>query len=383
MPRRWPTSTGPWPWARGTRPSPPGAASPWSGWAGTSEADAAFADGFAQAGGLAASARARLAWAYGFAIAARDPDEGPRGLRRRPAARPARCTGPLRSRHARHGAGGGRAGAPGLRPGARGRPRPHRGPPLPRHPAGPPGRVGGGDPRDQPVPRARAPVAGDALRGRVRRRPGLRGPRARPRPPRRRSTSSSGPGRGRRPVAEPPTTPTSPRSAGSRGSVAWSTAPGRPRPPVPRHRVRATDAVTSGRRTSRPHSLQECDRTWICLTRLSRASMASPPIPGVREPCFPPSRMPRSRRRAEGPPQDCRRPSPGSEGPGGRPAGGVRRPVPLLRRGDRRPGRRPRAGGCRDDDRAGGARGGASSWPPRSGPRSSPSRGAATSSGSP
>jgi serine/threonine protein kinase/Tfp pilus assembly protein PilF len=37
------------------------------------EADAAFAEGFAQAGGLTAEARARLASAYGFAIAAHDP----------------------------------------------------------------------------------------------------------------------------------------------------------------------------------------------------------------------------------------------------------------------------------------------------------------------
>jgi serine/threonine protein kinase/Tfp pilus assembly protein PilF len=37
------------------------------------EADAAFADGFAQAGGLDPAARARLARSYGFAISARDP----------------------------------------------------------------------------------------------------------------------------------------------------------------------------------------------------------------------------------------------------------------------------------------------------------------------
>jgi serine/threonine protein kinase/Tfp pilus assembly protein PilF len=37
------------------------------------EADAAFAEAFAQSGALDASARARLAWSYGFAIAARDP----------------------------------------------------------------------------------------------------------------------------------------------------------------------------------------------------------------------------------------------------------------------------------------------------------------------
>ena len=54
------------------------------------EADAAFADCFAQAGGLRASARARLAWAYGFAISARDPAKARGGLRRRAAARPAR-----------------------------------------------------------------------------------------------------------------------------------------------------------------------------------------------------------------------------------------------------------------------------------------------------
>ena len=39
------------------------------------EADAAFADCFAHADGLPASTRARLAWAYGFAISARDPDK--------------------------------------------------------------------------------------------------------------------------------------------------------------------------------------------------------------------------------------------------------------------------------------------------------------------
>jgi serine/threonine protein kinase/predicted Zn-dependent protease len=38
------------------------------------EADAAFHDGFAHSDGLPAPARARLAWAYGFAISARDPD---------------------------------------------------------------------------------------------------------------------------------------------------------------------------------------------------------------------------------------------------------------------------------------------------------------------
>jgi tetratricopeptide (TPR) repeat protein len=38
-------------------------------------ADAAFADAFARAGALEATARARLAWSYGFAIAARDPDK--------------------------------------------------------------------------------------------------------------------------------------------------------------------------------------------------------------------------------------------------------------------------------------------------------------------
>ncbi len=64
------------------------------------------------------------------------------------------------------------------------------------------------------------------------------------------------------------------------------------------------------------------------------------------------------------PPGRAGGPPPGSEGPRGRPAGRVRRPVPLLRRGDRQPGRRPRAGRRLDDDRAGGARGG-----PRAGPR--------------
>ena len=39
------------------------------------EADTAFADCFARAGGLPASTRARLAWAYGFAIAGRDPEK--------------------------------------------------------------------------------------------------------------------------------------------------------------------------------------------------------------------------------------------------------------------------------------------------------------------
>jgi len=39
------------------------------------EADAAFADCFARAEGLPASTRARLAWAYGFAISARDPNK--------------------------------------------------------------------------------------------------------------------------------------------------------------------------------------------------------------------------------------------------------------------------------------------------------------------
>jgi eukaryotic-like serine/threonine-protein kinase len=39
------------------------------------EADAAFADCFARAEGLPASTRARLAWAYGFAISARDHDK--------------------------------------------------------------------------------------------------------------------------------------------------------------------------------------------------------------------------------------------------------------------------------------------------------------------
>jgi eukaryotic-like serine/threonine-protein kinase len=39
------------------------------------EADAAFADCFARAQGLPASNRARLAWAYGFAVSERDPDK--------------------------------------------------------------------------------------------------------------------------------------------------------------------------------------------------------------------------------------------------------------------------------------------------------------------
>jgi tetratricopeptide (TPR) repeat protein len=38
------------------------------------EADRAFTDCFARAGPLAASTRSRLAWSYGFAISARDPD---------------------------------------------------------------------------------------------------------------------------------------------------------------------------------------------------------------------------------------------------------------------------------------------------------------------
>ena len=41
------------------------------------EADAAFADCFAHTKGLPAPARARLAWAYGFAISAREPDKAP------------------------------------------------------------------------------------------------------------------------------------------------------------------------------------------------------------------------------------------------------------------------------------------------------------------
>jgi serine/threonine protein kinase/tetratricopeptide (TPR) repeat protein len=40
-----------------------------------SEADDAFADCFERAGGLPASARARLAWSYGFAVSTRDPDK--------------------------------------------------------------------------------------------------------------------------------------------------------------------------------------------------------------------------------------------------------------------------------------------------------------------
>ena len=39
------------------------------------EADAAFADCFARSEGLTASTRARLSWAYGFAISARDHDK--------------------------------------------------------------------------------------------------------------------------------------------------------------------------------------------------------------------------------------------------------------------------------------------------------------------
>ena len=39
------------------------------------EADTAFADCFARAVGLPPSTRARLAWAYGFAISGRDPDK--------------------------------------------------------------------------------------------------------------------------------------------------------------------------------------------------------------------------------------------------------------------------------------------------------------------
>ena len=70
--------------------------------------------------------------------------------------------------------------------------------------AGPPGRVGTRHPGDQPVSGARAPVGGDALRGRLRRRPSVRQSRhdrdLRPgaRPPRARSGRRRGSGKSRR-----------------------------------------------------------------------------------------------------------------------------------------------------------------------------------------
>ncbi len=182
------------------RPSPPVAAWRWSGWAGTRRPmPPSPTDGIRPA---TCTPSARRGW------------PGPSGSPWPPATpggpgRPStrRCgttramRGALRPRHAGHDAGRGRAGAAALRPGPRGRPRPGRGPPLPGHPAGSSGRLERGDPRDQRLPRARAAVAGDAVRGRVRPVAGPRGPRlgrdrrAGAGPPR------AGRGRGSRPLA--------------------------------------------------------------------------------------------------------------------------------------------------------------------------------------
>ncbi len=207
MPRPWRTSIGRGPWVRTMRSSPPGAASPWRAWGGTTRPmRPSPRRSRAEADRLPAPTRARLAWAYGFAISARDAD------RARKAFDDALRFDP-RNAQAFYGramiAMGRGEDAGALRdfdraieadPG-RNEARRYRAILLARQ-----GDWKSATLRDQPMPSTRAPVFGDALRRRLRRRQGLRRLRhhrdRRPvaRPPR------AGPGRGRRPrqAAEDP-----------------------------------------------------------------------------------------------------------------------------------------------------------------------------------
>ena len=202
------------------------------------EADAAFAD-VLRAGRRPAGLGPRAA-GLGLRVRHLRPRSrpGPRGLRRCPAARPAQRPGPLRPRHARHGPEAKNAEAlRRFRPGARGRPRRASRPAATAPSCWPAGATGTRRP-------ARSTGAWSASPGRRRRStrppassPGRSATSARRRPPTRRSTSSSGPWPKERTLSGPTRTPTSPRSAGSPGSVAWQAGAGaRNQPPrtVPR-----------------------------------------------------------------------------------------------------------------------------------------------------